>query len=227
MYQGKERSTSQKITVVLLESVILIIAGWFLFLEGGQQLSNWFGWSFTEGNEIRNTTLFILFLIVYGRMGITLFYLLKRKMPWAEAFSVPLAFSLYYIGFSLFSLTTHKPLTTLDFVYILLFLFGSFINTYSELQRHEWKKNPEHKGELYTEGLFNYAMHINYFGDLVWVTALALLTRSPWAMSIPIILFCFFAFYNIPLLDKYLAEKYGSQFDTYRKHTKKFIPFIY
>ncbi|WP_052500267.1 methyltransferase family protein [Priestia megaterium] len=227
LYKDKGKSLPQKITLLFLETIILIIAGWLLLSQGGQQLYKWTGWRFSESNNIRNAILFILFLIVYGRMYVTLFYLLKRKMPWGEAFTIPLAFSLYYIGFSLFSLTTNKTLTLLDIVYIFLFLFGSFLNTYSELQRNEWKKNSDNKGKLYTKGLFKYSMHINYFGDLVWVAALALFTRTPWAMSIPIILFCLFAFYNIPILDKYLSEKYGSQFDKYRRVTKKFIPFIY
>ncbi|KAB8125682.1 DUF1295 domain-containing protein [Gracilibacillus oryzae] len=214
LYEGEGKSLPQKLTLFLLETLILLVGGWILFFQSEE-------WS------VRNVILFSLFVVVYGRMCVTIFYLLKRKMPWKEAFSIPIAFSLYYIGFSLFSLTTDVPLTLLDLIYILLFLTGSYLNTYSELQRNGWKKDPANKGKLYTEGLFRYSMHINYFGDLLWVTALALLTRSPWAMSIPVLLFCLFAFYNIPALDKYLAQKYGRQFDDYSRKTKKLIPFIY
>gem|GEM_PF-2489823 len=45
--------------------------------------------------------------------------------------------------------------------------------------------------------------------------------------SIPIFLFCFFAFYNAPKLDVYLKEKYGADYDAYAKKTKMLIPFLY
>ena len=70
-------------------------------------------------------------------------------------------------------------------------------------------------------------MHINYFGDLLWVTALALITRNVWSTVIPVFLFCFFAFYNIPKLDAHLGQKYLKQFTDYQKRTKRLIPFIY
>ena len=50
---------------------------------------------------------------------------------------------------------------------ILLFIIGSYINTYSEIQRKRFKDNPNNKGKLYTLGLFQYARHINYFGDIL------------------------------------------------------------
>lgn len=94
------------------------------------------------------------------------------------------------------------------------------LNTGSELMRDNWKKNPENKGKLYTTGLFKYAMHINFFGDLLWVTAYAIVTRNGYSLLIPAFLFCLFAFYNIPKLDRYLAAKYGKAFDEYRKKLK-------
>ena len=70
-------------------------------------------------------------------------------------------------------------------------------------------------------------MHINYFGDILWVAALAILTRNYYASIVPILLFVMFVFYNIPMLDKYLSTKYGKAFQEYQKKTKKLIPFIY
>ena len=67
---------------------------------------------------------------------------------------------------------------------------------------------------------------MNYFGDLIWVSAWALFTGNPWSAIIPVFLFCFFAFYNAPILDKHLAEKYGAPFEAYRKRTKGLIPFV-
>ena len=107
-------------------------------------------------------------------------------------------------------------------------LFRSVVlNSAGEILRNQWKKSPENIGKIYTDGFFKYSRHINYFGDLLWVIAYAMITKNVWSISIPIFLFSFFAFYNAPKLDKYLKEKYGNDYDEYAKKTKMLIPFIY
>ena len=69
-------------------------------------------------------------------------------------------------------------------------------------------------------------MHINYFGDLLWVLGYAFVTNNLYSFLIPLFLFCFFYFYNIPKLDAYLAERYQDAFEEYRRKTKRFIPFV-
>lgn len=59
------------------------------------------------------------------------------------------------------------------------------------------------------------------------VVAYAIITRNPWSAVLPVFLFCFFAFYSIPLLDAHLAQIYPDQFADYQKHTKRLIPFLY
>jgi protein-S-isoprenylcysteine O-methyltransferase Ste14 len=53
------------------------------------------------------------------------------------------------------------------------------------------------------------------------------MTANIWSVIVPLLLFCLFAFFNAPMLDKHLAEKYGDAFEEYRAKTKKIIPFIY
>ena len=153
--------------------------------------------------------------------------LLKRAIPWEESFSVPFAFALYFVGFSLFILPTSMPVDYIDGFGVILFIFGSFLNTGGEILRNKWKKIPENKGKIYTKGFFRYSRHINYFGDLLWVSAYAIITRNWYSVSIPILLFCLFAFYNAPMLDRYLKERYGKDYDAYAAKTKMLIPFIY
>ena len=156
-----------------------------------------------------------------------MFFLLKRKIPWEESISVPFAFAVYYIGFSILVLPTTLPIDGLDYFAMALFIFGCTLNTGGEILRNKWKNNADHKGEIYTEGFFRYSRHINYFGDILWVSAYAVMTRNAWAVTIPILLFCFFAFYNAPKLDKYLKAKYGKGYEEYAKNTKMLIPFIF
>ena len=109
---------------------------------------------------------------------------------------------------------------------ILLFVAGSALNSGSEFQRYRWKRDPGHTGRLFTEGLFSLSVHINYFGDLLWVTGYACVTGNIYASGIPVFLFCFFYFGNIPKLDAYLQHRYGQDFMEYRARTKRFVPFL-
>jgi len=224
LYSQKGKSTQQKIVIILLEIIILAISYWILFLGGYHQLIHNRS---TGGDATRHLIMFIFNVIVFVRVCITMFYLLKRRIPWEEAFSIPFAFAIYYVGFALLGYATDNPVNFITIIAIVLFLLGSFLNTGSELVRNKWKKRKEHDGKLYTSGLFKYAMHINYFGDFLWVCAYAIITRNVYSIAIPIFIFCFFVFYNIPKLDGYLASRYGEEFEVYRKKTKKFIPFIY
>ena len=225
LYHQKDRSIPQKIVLLVLEILMIAISYWVLFAGGFEfifspKLPN-------PGNEIRHGLLFAFNLIVFVRMGVTMFHLVKRRIPWEEAFSIPFAFALYFVGFSILGYQANAEPDLLDLLAIALFISGSWLNTGSELARDKWKKNPANQGQLYTIGLFRYSMHINYFGDLLWVLAYALVTRNLYALLIPLLLFCFFAFYNIPKLDAYLASRYGQQFEDYKRKTKKLIPFVY
>ena len=114
-----------------------------------------------------------------------------------------------------------------DYLGILLFVVGSWINTQSEYTRYKWKQNDKNKGKLYTGGLFKYSMHINYFGDILLFTGLALITQSFSQLIIPFIMTLSFIFFIIPRHDKYLATKYSDEFSEYASRTKKLIPWIY
>lgn len=227
LYSQHSKSIPQKITIVAIELLLLYFSYWILFKEGGVVLLDKVGVEAIPGNLYSRIILFTFSVIVFLRITFTLFYLLKRNIPWEESISIPIAFALYFIGYALLGYGRSSTLDWLDSIAILIFLTGSFLNTFSELQRHFWKQHPENKGKLFTKGLFRYAMHINYFGDLLWVFAYALITRNPWSVVIPLFLFCFFAFYNIPKLDAHLAQKYSKQFSDYQRRTKKLIPFIY
>lgn len=227
LYNQKSSSLPQKITITTIEVMLLFFSYWILFSGGGEIILTKIGITVIEGNYESRVITFIFSLVVFLRMSFMMFFLLKRKIPWEETLSVPIAFLLYFIGFSLFVYNRETPINVIDYVAIAIFILGSSLNTVSELQRHFWKKRPENKGKLYTIGLFKHSMHINYFGDILWVSAYALITRNYYSIAIPIFLFCLFAFWNIPILDKYLAQKYKDQFERYAQNTKKLIPFIY
>ncbi len=225
LYGKKDKSIPQKTIIIILEILVLGVSYWILFKGGFNKLFPATG--LIKGNESRHVILFVFNITVFFRICITMFYFIKRRIPWEEAFSIPFAFAIYYIGFALLGYKYQNGIDLLDIFGIILFIFGSYLNTGSEFSRNKWKKNPENKKRLYTTGLFKYSIHINYFGDILWVTAYSLLTKNWFSALIPLFLFLFFAFYNIPKLDKHLASEYGEQFEEFNRKTKNFIPFIY
>lgn len=221
MYGISNKSWPQRLTIILSECLFLLFVYEFLFP----------GWSdffrLSEGDFGRKVLLFIFCIIVFLRMSFMVVYLLKRGITWEETGGVIFAFAVYYIGFSILGGISEEPLDWIDGIAVFIFLTGSVINTLSEVLRDQWKKDSRNKGKLYTGGLFKYAVHINYFGDVVWVCGFALLTRNVWAGLVPLFLLAMFIFLNIPKHDSYLRVKYGKAFEDYEKVTKKLIPYIY
>ena len=148
-------------------------------------------------------------------------------MPWAEIIVVCIELSLIHTTYAILGGQVAQPLGSLEFIGIGLFVIGSYFNTGSELMRAHWKKDPNNKGKIYDQGLFKYSMHINYFGDVVWSTGMALISGNLWIFLIPFYMTFGFIFLHIPRLDGHLHERYGHQSDEYAGRTKKFIPFIY
>lgn len=227
LYGTKSESSRQKAVLLTLETLLLFMSYWILMKEGGSKVLNGLGIEAEAGNESRRVVFFVLNCVIYLRMWLTIAYLMRRGIPWQQAISVPFAFAVYYIGYALLGFRSPEPLGLIDQFYIIAFLGGSFINTFSELLRHRWKSRRANRDHLYTGGLFNYAVHINYFGDLIWATAYAALTRNPYAFIIPVALLLFFISFNIPKLDHHLSTKYGDEFKAYSRRTRRLIPFIY
>ena len=227
LYGQQSKSIPQKIVIHLIEILLLLLSYWILFQSGGNWIENHLNIHNAAGSADRRTIIFTFNIIIFLRIAFTMVFLLKRKIPWEESISVPLAFALYYVGYPLFVLSTSRPIDGLDYFAIVLFVFGCIINSGGEILRNQWKKRPENEGKIYTKGFFRYSRHINYFGDLLWVSAYAIITKNVWSITIPVFLFCFFAFYNAPKLDSYLKEKYGKDYDEYARKTKMLIPFIY
>ena len=121
----------------------------------------------------------------------------------------------------------HQPFGVMETAGWLLYITGSYVNTNAEYRRHVWKLKEENKGRLYTERLFRYSVHINYFGDIVLFTDFAMITHSLSMLVIPLIMTANFVFNIIPSLDRYLAKKYGDEFRDYSQKRKKLIPWVY
>jgi len=181
----------------------------------------------TDGFSPRESVILGCSITYLLRQLLTSFVFLQRGVNWTEASQVaPFLFAIQ-AGLGYVGSRSALSWGWMDWVSLGLYGGGSFLNTVSEFQRKRWKSKPEHKGHLYTGGLFSLSMHINYFGDAVLFTGFALLTRSMWALLIPAVMITLFLSVHIPSLDGYLARKYPEEFTEWAARTKKFIPFIY
>ena len=152
---------------------------------------------------------------------------LKRRFDWSECLAVTFACAVYQFGFAAAGVSTATPLGFFDLLAVGLYLAGSAVNSFSELERTAFKADPENEGKLYTNGLFAWVRHPNYFGDVVWLSGWALLTLNPWAFVLPALATVGFAFFFIPQLSAHLAGRYGDDYAAWAASTKKLIPFIY
>jgi protein-S-isoprenylcysteine O-methyltransferase Ste14 len=214
MYGINRPTIKEKILILVAEIIYLIIAYYLLFI--------------TNAKSGISLGLFIALVITALRLTAMMFIWLPRGIAWQEAIMNSIAFGIYYLGFPILMMTSKQDSNLIVLIIgWILFLGGSILNTVSELLRKPFKDNPVNQGMLYTDGLFKYAIHINYLGDCFWVLGLALISNNIYSLLIPLGLFIVFVFDYIPKSDDYLQNKYGEQFTVYKQKTKKLIPFIW
>ena len=229
--RSHERSKPQKAVFWGLHFAIILLCAWLVLGGGVDKLAALFGLGTGLVDPLRARILLACAVIYFLRHGITLFYLLERRIDWGEVLGLSAFFALFEIGLILVGggifRDTPIALSGLDIFALVLFLSGSFINSASEIERKLWKQDASNKGYCYTGGLFRYSMHINYFGDVVLFTGWCLLTGSLWTLGLPLLMMLMFMFVHIPPLDQYLAERYGEEFEAYRGRTKRLLPFVW
>jgi protein-S-isoprenylcysteine O-methyltransferase Ste14 len=179
------------------------------------------------GNLVCRISLAIALSIYFVRLLFTQFVFLKRAVGWSEASTIAIWVGFIYLLFSFAGATNAGPRGPLFLPGCLLFLLGSWMNSWAEYTRNRWKQKAENRGRLYTQGLFGLCRHPNYLGDLLSFSGLALIAGRWITGIVPVIMLLGFVFVNIPMLDAHLAERYGPDFATYAVRTRKLIPFVY
>jgi protein-S-isoprenylcysteine O-methyltransferase Ste14 len=226
-YGEHSKSLPQKSFLTINHLVAVGLAAWLMLGGGFQTASGWFGVGLHPGSPVRRILLTGCSVIYFGRVCITCFSFLKRSMGWAEASIISIWVYVIHLGFALLGGTNVASLGIVTFVGAVLYGVGSYLNTASEYSRRLWKQRLENRGKLYTRGLFRYSMHVNYFGDEVLFAGFAMVSGSIWAFLVPSLMAVSFVRINIPMLDNYLRDRYGSEFDSYAAKTKKFVPYLY
>jgi steroid 5-alpha reductase family enzyme len=215
MYEVTGASTAQRLFLAVV--LILWAIAFCLLLFGGVE----------TGDSLRRGLLAAGWCVYCFRVLLAEWVFLKRGISWKEALTIAVWISIIALAFAILGGGNRRPLGTAAVLGAILYACGSFVNTYSEYRRYVWKQRAENRGRLYTEGLFHYAAHINYFGDLLLFTGFSMIAGSPYTLFVPAVMLAGFIFSNIPALDAHLHAKYGAAFDAYAAKTKKLIPLVY
>ena len=227
MYGTKAASRPQKLFLLAAHLLTLAFAWWLLFANGIAQAGHAIGTSWAAGDPLRRALLLAAAAVYFLRLRFTTFVFLKRMMTWSEASTIAVWLLVITLVYAIAGGIVTASIGPLGWAGIALYLVGSAINSGSEYQRMLWKRDPRHHGHLYTEGLFSLSMHVNYFGDLVLFTGWSLIAGNPWTLLVPAAMFAGFAFANIPMLDRYLARRYGAEFTEWQARTARLIPFVW
>ena len=199
---------------------------WLMFADMAHS-DSWLKQYQIAGDVLRRVLIASCLIIYFLRLQITVWIFQKRKWTWLETAIISIVMPLALYAFAQVGGNNHQSVYAIEVIGVLLYIIGSYLNTNSEYSRHVWKLKKENKGRLFTDGLFRYSMHINYFGDIVLFTGFAMITHRLIMFVIPLIMTVNFVLNIIPSLDRYLEKKYEDEFRDYSKKTKKLIPLIY
>jgi steroid 5-alpha reductase family enzyme len=227
MYELRDPSVPQRVVLAVCLAAWVAIAWWLLFGPGLQTAGNWLGRTWKPGDLFRRGCLAAALSVYYVRILFTEFLFLKRGMSWSEVLTIAPSMLCIYVLLAVSGGRNSEAVGWAAALGILLFLVGSWMNSYAEYARHTWKQLPENRGRLYTEGLFRYSRHPNYLGDLISFSGTCLITGVWVTAVIPALMLSGFVFVNIPVLDSHLHDHYGAAFDDYASRTAKLIPFLY
>ena len=219
-FRSTLRSSMMRANVFALESLFVLgCYGWMLLCPEVQ-------WPGHTKNAWRCTLLFTFGVAYMLRLNAMARWLLPRELAQEELTVVILWIMSILVSFAVGALLKG----TLDWMTcclaVFLYCLGSWLNTWSELQRKWWKARAENKGRCYTLGLFSLSRNINYFGDVVLFLGWAVATGCWWNLWAPATMAASFYFYHIPDKDQYLSKRYSSDWPEYAASTKSFIPFV-
>ena len=220
------RSLLPKLFIAIAILASIYISGSLMFLKESELLPFLKPYKI-HGDPARNLIILSGMVVYLLRLLVTLFVFFRRKLYWGEALVIANIMPWIFPYVAYMSGEKDTAVGSMEIMGILLFIAGSTLNSASEYLRHAWKKKKENIGKIYTEGLFKYARHINYFGDILIFTGFAAMARQIELMIIPACMAAFFTVILIPLKENYLREKYGDAFVAYAARTKRLVPFIY
>lgn len=134
----------------------------------------------------------------------------------------------WIVGSILFIATKNDhPITWLDYLGILVTLFGIIYESIADYQLIQFKNDIKNRGKLLQSGLWKLSRHPNYFGEiLVWwgFFITTLVTGIHFNLIAPLLMtFLILRFSGVTLLEANLNKKFND-YDDYQKKVNTIIP---
>ncbi|CAH1779485.1 unnamed protein product [Owenia fusiformis] len=123
--------------------------------------------------------------------------------------------------------------TPMDIVGIVMFVIGLAVETVADMQKFNFRNNPDNKGKWCDVGLWKVSRHPNYYGELtlwwgMFIISTSILTGPQWTAVLgPLFITAILLFLSgIPMLEKSSDERYSKNPDylEYKQATSPLIP---
>lgn len=135
------------------------------------------------------------------------------------------------IPFFIIALNTETQLSILEYLGASLWLISIFGEALSDYQLAQFKRNPENKGLVCQNGLWNYSRHPNYFFQvMIWTSVFIFALSSPYgwiSIVCPLaIAYLIFNVTGIPMTEEQALRSKGEAYAAYQKSTSVFVPWF-
>ena len=209
-------------------------------------------WLMADGYEARKNVVCLLAAIWSLRLGV---YLLIRvgshlqeeegrykqlRKEWAP--NTELKFFIFFqmqalsnvflaIPFFIIALNHTPQLSILEYSGAGLWFISIIGEALSDFQLKQFKKDPNNKGKVCQNGLWNYSRHPNYFFQLmIWISVLIFALDSPFgwiAVVCPLSIgYLIFKVTGIPMTEEQSLRSRGELYKEYQRTTSAFVPWF-
>lgn len=203
---------------------------------------------FIYGSFLERQILVTLLVVIWGlRLSLYIIYRLKTgskgfryknlRRHWGKTFVLK-SFFYIFIFEGLLMLLVSLPIAAvnyydsgslnwLDNVGLTVWSFGFVMECLADFQMIRFKNNPQKQKNIYTEGLWKYSRHPNYFGEAaMWWGIFIIALSVPYGyftlIGPAIVTFLVLYFSGIPMLEKRFED--DPEYQRYAGKTSKFLP---
>ena len=181
--------------------------------------------------SLRSAVLFAMVILWAGRLGIFLFIRIKRSGKDGRFDDIKKSFARFLIAWTIQGLWITFTLAPVmaailfgrqsgfDLFFLLgglVWLFGYVFEVTADVQKYNFKSDPDNKGKFIQCGLWSISRHPNYFGEItlwVGVAIIAFPVLSGWqylTLSSPLFIYSLLRYVSgIPILEKSADERWG------------------
>jgi steroid 5-alpha reductase family enzyme len=199
-------------------------------------------------NELNQRAIIVIFLITIWALRLSIYLtwrnwgphedhryanIRKNNQPLFWLKSIYIVFGLqtllaWVISMSVYAaIHASEAVNGLDYLAIILFLFGFIWENLADFQLSRFKSNPKNKGNVLNTGVWRFSRHPNYFGEsCIWwaIYLFALATGAWWAIISPILMtLLLLKVSGVSLLEQTIVDRRPAYVD-YIRSTNAFFP---